>query len=124
MTAVDTSTLIAFIQGAPGPDVERFQACLMANDVTLPPVVLTELLSEPRLPARHRTVAMGLPVLDLLPDYWIRTAGLRASLLEKGLKARLADALIAQSCLDHDVALLTRDNDFRHFATYGGLKLA
>jgi predicted nucleic acid-binding protein len=40
------------------------------------------------------------------------------------LRARLPDALIAQSCIDHDVALITRDRDFRYFAKYCGLRLA
>ena len=41
----------------------------------------------------------------------------------KGLKARLADTLVAQSCLDHGVSLVTQDRDFRHFANIGKLKL-
>jgi predicted nucleic acid-binding protein len=41
--------------------------------------------------------------------------------LAKGLKARLADTLIAQSCLDHGVPLITHDTDFRHFAALRGL---
>lgn len=48
---------------------------------------------------------------------------LRGVLLAKRLKARLADAMICQSCLDHEVPLLTRDRDFRHFARHGGLQL-
>ena len=124
MIAVDTSTLIAFVQGSHEDDVERFDAALAANDIVLPPAVLTELLSEPKLPAGHRAMALALPVLDLLPDYWLRTAAARALLLGKGLRARLADALIAQSCIDHGVALITRDQDFRHFAKHCGLKLA
>ncbi len=43
---------------------------------------------------------------------------------QKGLRAKIADTLIAQSCIDHDVALITRDGDFRHFAKHCGLKLA
>jgi predicted nucleic acid-binding protein len=39
--------------------------------------------------------------------------------LATGFKARLADALIAQACIDHDVALITRDKDFRHFVRHG-----
>jgi predicted nucleic acid-binding protein len=39
-------------------------------------------------------------------------------------RARLADTLIAQSCIDHGVRLVTRDADFRHFARIGGLRLA
>jgi len=35
----------------------------------------------------------------------------------------LADTLIAQSCIDYRVPLITRDSDFRHFAKYCGLIL-
>jgi predicted nucleic acid-binding protein len=41
----------------------------------------------------------------------------------KRRQARLGDALIAQSCLDHAVALLTRDRDFRAFAAAARLDL-
>jgi hypothetical protein len=44
-------------------------------------------------------------------------------LLAQGRTARLADALIAQSCLDHDVPLITRDAEFRHFARVRPLEL-
>ena len=124
MAAVDTSTLIAFIQGDRGADVEKFEARLLSSDVTLPPVVLTELLFEPHLPAQHRAVIVDLPVLELSDDFWIRAAATRALLLAKRLRARLPDTLIAQSCLDNDVALITRDTDFRHFARHCGLRLA
>jgi len=124
MAAVDTSTLIAFIQGDRGTDVEKFEARLLSSDVTLPPVVLTELLSEPHLPAQHRAVVLDLPVLELFDGFWIRAAATRALLLAKRLRARLPDTLIAQSCLDNNVALITRDTDFRHFAKHCGLRLA
>jgi predicted nucleic acid-binding protein len=45
----------------------------------------------------------------------MRAAHSRRVLQENGLKARIADTLIAQSCIDHDVPLITRDRDFRHF---------
>jgi predicted nucleic acid-binding protein len=38
-------------------------------------------------------------------------------------KARFGDALIAQSCIDHGVALLTRDRDFVTFARAARLNL-
>jgi predicted nucleic acid-binding protein len=62
-----------------------------------------------------------LPVLD---RYWQRAGDARRLLRKNGYRAKIADALIAQSCIDHDVALITRDADFRHFAKYCGLKLA
>jgi predicted nucleic acid-binding protein len=55
--------------------------------------------------------------------FWERAAATRATVLAKKLRARLADTLIAQSCIDHGVALVTRDSDFRHFARHAGLVL-
>jgi predicted nucleic acid-binding protein len=48
---------------------------------------------------------------------------LRSRVLAAGRRARLADTLIAQSCLDHDVSLVTADRDFRHFAKAGKLRV-
>ncbi len=124
MIAVDSSTLIAFIEGNRGADVSSFIAGLQAGDIVLPPVVLSEILSDPLLPAEHRRLVMEVAVLDLLEGYWIRAADSRAKMLSQKLRARLPDTLIAQSCIDHDIALITRDTDFRHFAKHCGLKLA
>jgi len=59
----------------------------------------------------------------LAAGYWERGGLLRSGILSKGRKARVADALIAQSCLDASVPLVTRDTDFRHFAQLAGLLL-
>ena len=48
----------------------------------------------------------------------------RATVLVRKRKARLGDALMAQSCLDAGVALLTRDRDFQAFVAAAGLDLA
>ena len=60
---------------------------------------------------------------QLRPGYWQRAGELRAKVLAKRRKARLGDALIAQSCIDHGIPLLTRDRDFRAFAEAAGLDL-
>lgn len=124
MIAVDTSTLIAYIQGDRGLDAERFDEALAANAACLPPVVLTEALSEPTLPKRHRDLVLSLPILLISDGYWLRAAAARAAVTAHKLRARLPDALITQSCIDHDVTLITRDRDFRHFVTHCGLRLA
>ena len=36
----------------------------------------------------------------------------------------MADALIAQCCIDANVTLIARDRDYRHFERWCGLKLA
>ena len=124
MLAIDSSTLIAYVQGDSGADVDAFDLGLIGGEIVLPPVVLAEALSQPGLPNRHRDLVLGFPLLEILPDYWLRAGTIRATLVERGLRARLADALIAQSCLDHDIALITRDRDFRHFAKHCALRLA
>ena len=47
----------------------------------------------------------------------------RARILAKRLRARLADTLIAQTCIDHRAPLVTRDRDFRHFSAHAELDL-
>ena len=124
MIAVDSSTLIAFIQGDAGDDVALLDHSISSSEMALPPAVITEVLCDPALPAQHATLIRALPILEISDGYWSRAAEIRALLLSRKLRARFADTLIAQSCLDHDVALIARDGDFRHFAKHCGLKLA
>ena len=90
---------------------------------SLPPVVITELLSDPKLPKRVADLIRQLPVLEPKPGFWVRAGALRAKIIARKRKARLADTLIAQSCIDAGVGLVTRDADFRNFTSSGGLKL-
>jgi predicted nucleic acid-binding protein len=121
--AVDTSSMIAFLEGADGDDVDVVQSALDHQQLVLPPVVLTELLSDAALPQDVRTLLTGLPQLDTEPGFWERAGLLRAAILKTKQKARVADALIAQACLDQLAPLVTRDRDFRHFARAAGLAL-
>jgi predicted nucleic acid-binding protein len=123
MIAVDTSSLIAFLEGTAGSDTDRIQSALDEHQLVLPPVVLTEVLSDPGLSQNVRSLLAALPLLEVEPGFWERAGLLRASVLKQHKKARVADALIAQSCLDQAVPLVTRDRDFRHFARAAGLPL-
>ena len=123
MIAADTSSMIAFLQGEDGDDVEVVQSALDHQQLALPPVVLTELLSDPAISRSVRSLLAGLPLLEVEPGYWERAGALRASVLKQKKKARVADSLIAQSCLDQATPLVTRDRDFRHFAAAVGLPL-
>lgn len=121
--AVDSSSLIAYLEEASGKDVRILEELMPASLVLLPPPVIVEVLSN--LHTRHRIepTLKRLKTLAFKDDFWFRASALRATLLSKKLKANMANTLIAQSCIDHGVALITRDEDFRHFATHGGLKL-
>jgi predicted nucleic acid-binding protein len=119
--ALDTSSVIAFLSGDDGADVTAVEAALRLRQGVFPPVVITELVSAAN--AEITSLISAVPRLETRNGYWERAGKLRARLLRRGLKARLADTLIAQSCLDHDVALITRDKDFRQFAAYASLRL-
>lgn len=123
MITVDTSSLVAFLAGKSGSDVESLDQALELNQVVLPPVVLTEILSAQGLDEKVARLVRRLPVLEVQPGYWERAGLLRSKILARKLRARLADTLIAQSCLDHRTPLITRDSDFRHFSTYADLRL-
>jgi predicted nucleic acid-binding protein len=123
MIAVDTSTWIAFFQGDGGEDTELLDRALQDRQVLMAPVVLTELLSTPELSSEVSQTLSQLPLIEVGPGYWQRAGELRARVLAKRRKARLGDALIAQSCIDHEIPLLTRDRDFRAFAAAAGLDL-
>src|SRR5512144_2775811 len=112
--------MIAYLEGDDdGPDVDAVDRAVIDQQLTFPPVVLCELLSDPHLPDSARTTLLSLPLLPTVDGFWERAGLLRARLLRAGRKARLADTLIAQSCIDHDIVLITRDADFRHFNRQG-----
>ena len=119
MIALDTSSLVHYLAGSAGKDVDAVDEALAHSQACLPPVVLCEVLSDPKLPRRLEQALLRIPVLSLEPGYWERAGRLRAAAISRGHKAKLADTLIAQACLDHEVPLVTRDSDFRHFGAAG-----
>jgi len=121
--AVDASTWIAFFQGDRGEDAEQLDRALRDRQVLMAPAVLTEMLSDPKLSAQVSQALEELPLIEITPGYWQRAGALRAKVLAKRRKARLGDALIAQSCIDRGIPLLTRDRDFRAFADAAGWDL-
>ena len=123
MIAADTSTWIAFLEGAKGSDVELLDHALRERQVLMPPIVLTELLSDPQLPSSVAKTLSDVPMIEIEADFWQRAGALRSKILSKRRKARLGDALIAQCCTDRGVPLLTRDRDFRAFVEAAGLNI-
>ena len=123
MIAADTSTWIAFLEGNPGEDAELLKQALIDRQVLMVPTVLTELLSGPVLSSGVAETLSEIPMIEIETGFWQRAGLLRAKVLSMGRKARLGDALIAQSCLDRKIPLLTRDEDFRAFADAARLGL-
>jgi len=123
MIAADTSTWVAYLQGEAGEDVRLLDETLQNRQVVMVPVVLTELFSDPKLPANVAKLLGEIPQMEIETGFWERAGVLRANVLAKRRNARLGDALIAQSCLDRGAALIARDKDFEVFAQGTGLKM-
>jgi len=123
MIAADTSTWIAFLEGDKGEDVDLLDRALQERQVLMVPVVLTELLSDPKLPASVAETLSDVPMIEIAAGFWQRAGALRAKVLSRRRRARLGDALIAQICVDRGVSLITRDRDFRAFADAAGLDI-
>jgi predicted nucleic acid-binding protein len=123
MTCADTSSFVAYIHGEQGSDVELVDRALRDYSLVLAPASVAELLSDTLLtPSQEKTV-LGLQQLEITPGYWARVGQLRANLFRRGFRPKIADTLIAQSCLDHSVPLVTRDRDFTAFQKFAGLSI-
>lgn len=124
MITADTSAFIHLFSGGSGADADLMIRALRDERLWLAPPVEAELLSFPGDLGRLGLVLSKLHRLPVTTGFWRRAALSRRRILEQGLKAKLADALVAQCCIDLNVPLITRDREFRHFAEHCGLKLA
>lgn len=116
--------MIDWLKGVETPQTLLIYRALDGEDLHLPPPVEAELLSFPNPQPRLAWVLARLPRLEMSEGVWTRTGLSRRRLKSLGLKAMLADALIAQCCIDAGAELIATDADFRHFAVHCGLKLA
>jgi predicted nucleic acid-binding protein len=123
MIGIDTSSWVAFLSGEAGADVTLLERALKDHQAVMLPAVLSELSSDCDLSQNVLEKLLQIPLLDVDLGYWRRAGETRAKVLARQRKARLADALIAQSCIDRQIPLITRDGDFGVFAQVAGLEL-
>lgn len=124
MIAADSSTFIDMFRGRQTVETRLLADALRRKSFRLAPPVEAELLSFPGDQGELLPMLARLKRLPVTDGFWERVGANRRLLLGRGLKARLADALIAQCCIDADAQLIASDTDFRHFAAHCGLKLA
>jgi predicted nucleic acid-binding protein len=74
------------------------------------------------IPALEKFI-LGIQQLEIKSGYWERAGKLRAKMLRRQVRPKVADTLIAQSCLDHGVPLVTRDRGFSSFQKFAGLRV-
>jgi predicted nucleic acid-binding protein len=123
MFTIDTSSLVAFFAGDKGKDVDFIERVLSEGLVILCPTVISEILSDPKLPIQHEQVILSMPCLEVKEGFWTRVGHLRRTMISKKLRARLADSMITQFCLDYKLTLITRDDDFKNFRKNSELNL-
>jgi predicted nucleic acid-binding protein len=115
--------MVAYFRGEPGRDIELVDQAVADSLLVLAPASVAELLSYPDLSTALERSLTDIVQLEITTGYWERVGKLRARLFRHRLRPKLADSLIAQSCLDHDVPLITRDRDFAGFQRLAGLRI-
>jgi len=119
----DTSIWIDYFLGKPGEDLDSFRISLNEGRVVMAPAVLSELLSSTEMTATVEKALLEMPIASPTPAFWKDSGKLRRLLAKQGMNASLADCLVVQSCLEHDLPLLTRDKGIKKFASKVGLVL-
>ena len=104
--------------------MEAFEVALTDQVLRMAPVVIAELLSDRALSEDTESQLASIPVLDLLPGFSgpERVSCDHDCYMTECVQKQFADTLIAQTCLDYEAVLLTRDVGFRSYVSYG-LKL-
>jgi predicted nucleic acid-binding protein len=125
---VDTSVWIDFFNGHDSVEAAYLRQCIVdARPLTIPGLVMTEILQGVRTDAEAARVARVLSAFDVPPDLdsadYEQAAALYRQCRAKGFTVRLTiDCLIAQLCLRHNYELLAKDRDFDAIAQVASLK--
>jgi predicted nucleic acid-binding protein len=126
---VDTSVWIDFFNGVPGAPQMCLRNVIEAEEtVCISPYILTETLQgfkDDKEFEIARANMLQLPILDLkTPESYIGAAELYRICRKRGLTIRkTADCVIAQTAIEHGVALLHNDKDFDQIASVSPLKI-
>jgi len=109
------------------PEVHHLKEALLGSEVVVTTgLVLQELLqgfAGPNAGAQIVERFAALPLLQPDREDHIHAAGLRNTCRQAGVQIGTIDALLAQLCIRHELALLTTDRDFTHVAKHCSLRV-
>lgn len=127
---VDTSVWSLALRRSPPagtPEVEFLAACLGRGDLVVTTgLVVQELLQGFQGPSARKKIIQKFSLLPTIApdiDDHIEAADLRNRCRRKGVQVGTIDAIIAQLCIRHELALLTADRDFAAMARHCTLTL-
>ncbi len=107
------------------PEVEALRGALLGEDlVATTGLVLQELLQGFSGPKAYDEIVERLSALQYVQpdrDDHIAAASLRNACRRAGVQLGTVDAVLAQLCIRHDLALLTTDTDFARAAEHSAL---
>ena len=123
---VDTNVWAAFFNGEATSYSDRLDLALAnKEDLVTLPIIITEVLQGFRTERGFlaaRDLLLGLPVLVPSIATHVAAALLFRRMRAKGVTLRGAvDCIIAQTCIEHGVELLSPDGDFRRIAKHARL---
>ena len=128
MILVDTSVWIDFFNGYDSVEATYLRSCIVdGRSLTIPGLVLTEILQGVRTDVDAARVARVLSAFDVTPNMdsgdYEKAAALYRQCRTKGFTIRSTiDCLIAQLCLRHNYELLAKDRDFDSIGQLAALK--
>jgi len=126
---VDTSVWVDFLNGHRSLETEYLATCLSDDvPIVLPGLVRAEVLAGLRTDAEAARIASLFTAFDPAPepteDDYTAAAGIYRGCRRAGAAVgSVVDCLIAQGCLAHGYALLTKDKDFHRIAAHTPLRL-
>ena len=118
MILVDTSVWIDHFNGHNSTEAAYLALCIAdAGPLTIPGLVLTEILLGVRTEAEAKRITRALSAFEFTPELaksdYQKAADLYRACRARGLTPRSTiDCLIAQLCLKHGYELLAKDCDF------------
>ncbi len=128
---VDTSVWSLALRRDTQPDhaavVILRRALLDGDTIVTTGIVIQELLQGFSGAKDQTRIVERLQVLPLLSpsrETHVQAAMLRNTCRRNGVQLGTVDALIAQLCIEHELVLLTTDQDFVHAARFIPLRLA
>jgi len=128
---VDTSVWSLALRRTPpsrAPEAELLGSCLQRGDLVVTTgIVLQELLQGFQGPKAKRAIIKEFSLLPMITpgiEDHIEAAELRNRCRRKGVQIGTIDALIAQLCIRHELALLATDQNFEKISRHCPLSLA
>ena len=117
MTLVDSSVWISLLRGRSGHKVNRLRQLLEDGEAALAAIVIQELLQGARSEEALATLRqrfLALPLLAIGIGTHVAAGTLYARCRWQGITPRSPqDCLVAAVAMEHDVALLAEDRDFK-----------